>query len=311
VINDHQNVNQQTRAHVQEVIQQLNFHPNRAARRLAGGRTRVLGLVIPAEISRLFNDPYFSILIQGVTAFCTDQDYSVMLWLAEPTYERRMIGQILHNGLIDGLIVSSFISNDPIVRSLTSGALPYVLIGRSLHQENAWCIDVDNIASANHAVEYLISKGRRRIAHISGPRNTLVSEDRANGYRAALKKYNLSEDRKLMVEGDFSEVSGYLAVKKLLQQHPDAIFAASDAMALGALRAILEAGFIIPDDIAVIGFDDIPMAAHAIPPLTTIHQPIQEMGAAASELLITQIENPPSAPCQNILPTRLVLRSSA
>jgi LacI family transcriptional regulator len=311
VINNSPNVNPHTRAQVQKVIQQLNFHPNKAARSLAGGHSKVLGLVFPAEISRLFSDPYFSILIQGVTTTCNEHDYSVMLWLAEPEYEPRLIGQILQNGLIDGLIVSSFIMKDPLVQTLTTSALPYILVGRSPFDHKVSFIDVDNLKSASLAVNYLISNGRKRIAHISGPRNTFVGIDRINGYRKALMSHKLPIVNHLILEGDFSEVSGYLATRKILPLQPDAIFAASDAMALGALRAIQEEGFAVPDDVAVIGFDDTPIAAHAIPPLTTVRQPIYDMGATAARILIAQIEKQSPVPQQIILPTQLVIRSSA
>jgi LacI family transcriptional regulator len=315
VINNDPNVSDRTRQQVQSVIQKLNFQPNRAARSLAGGRTHVLGLVIPMGVARLFTDPYFPILIQGVTSACNAHDHAVMLWLAEPEYEHRMINQVLHNGLIDGIIVSSMVLSDPLLKALQESSLPYILIGRHPTEDGASYVDVDNYEGASEAVTYLLRQGRRRIATITGPSDMIAGIDRREGYQEGLRERGFNQDPNLVVEGDFTEEGGYLAARRLLAQNAaapfDAIFAASDAMALGALRALREAGLTIPDDVALVGFDDIPFAARSEPPLTTIRQPILRTGAVAAEALIDRIENPSSTPRRILLPTELVIRTSA
>jgi len=310
VINNDPNVRDDTRARVWEIVRKLNYQPNAAARGLAAGRTRVLGLVIPTGVAALFTDPYFPILIQGVTSACNAHDHSVMLWLAEPEYERRAIRQIMHNGLIDGVIVAAMLVDDPLVEALTNGEMPFILVGRHPTNPKVNYIDVDNRAGTVAMVEHLLQAGRRRIATITGPQNVIAGSHRREGYLSALSAHNVEPEEALIVEGDFSERGGYNAMRQLLPHHPDAVFAASDIMAVGALRAIREAGLRVPEDIAVTGFDDMPFAARTDPPLTTVRQPIQRTGALAAETLIDLIDHPDSQPRRVVLPTDLVVRVS-
>jgi LacI family transcriptional regulator len=310
VINNDPYVSAATRERVMTVVRRLNYHPNAAARGLATGRTRVLGLVIPTGVSALFTDPYFPLLIQGVTAACGSRDHSVMLWLADPEFERRTIRQIVSNTLIDGVIVASSLMDDPLEQALADGEIPYVMVGRSPHQPHASYVDVENTQGAREAVAHLLRLGRRRVATITGPANMIAGVDRRDGYYAALKDRGLAPDPLLVIEGDFSDAGGYAAMKRLLPQHPDAVFAASDMMAVGALRALHEAGLRVPEDVALVGFDDMPIAAHTDPALTSVRQPIPRTGALAADTLIDLIEDPHAAPRRIVLPTELVLRAS-
>ena len=310
VVNNDPRVSDATRTKVNEVLRRVNFQPNAAARSLAAGRTRVLGLVIPMGVAAFFTDPYFPLLIQGVSAAANAHDHSVMLWVAEPEYERRTIGQVMGNGLIDGVIVASMLSDDPLLRALIAGHLPFMLVGRHPTNSSINYVDVDNVTSARQAVTHLLRLGRRRIATITGPRNMSVGADRQEGYQAALRQRGLVVDPDLIVEGDFTEAGAYTAMQRLLPHNPDAVFVASDNMALGALRALQEAGRRVPDDVAVVGFDDMPFAARTNPPLTTVRQPVQRTGAVAAETLIDLIEHPDAQPRRILLPTELVIRAS-
>ena len=233
-----------------------------------------------------------------------------MLWLDDPEYERRTVRQVLYNGLVDGVIVASNPMDDPIITALGEGKLPYVLIGRSPTNNQVNFIDVDNYGGARKGVQHLLRLGRRRIAHISGPRNLIAGLDRYQGYLSGLYEGGIFPDPTLVVEGDFTDLSGYTGVQRLLPYHPDAIFTASDAMASGALRALIEAGVRVPQDISLVGFDDIPFSSRTIPPLTTIRQPIQRVGSLAAETLIQIIDHPETQPRQVILPTELIVRGS-
>lgn len=310
VVNDDPNVGKATREKVLQIIQQANYHPNIAARGLAAGHTRILGIVIPRAVSALFSDPYFPLLIQGISATCNSSDYSVMLWLAEPEYERRMIRKILYSGLIDGVIVASAQLEDSMVEALMDGGLPFILVGRHSAGGAVSYVDIDNVSSARDIVLHLLRLGYRRVATITGPRSMVPGVDRLEGYLAALRHRGLTPDPTLIVEGDFSEGGGEAAMQRLLPLAPDAVFAASDMMAEGALRALREAGRRVPDDIAVVGFDDMPFAARTNPPLTTVRQPVQRMGVVVAETLIDMIEHPDAAPRRVILPTEIVIRES-
>jgi LacI family transcriptional regulator len=310
VINNSPNVSDEVRDRVQIVLTQTNFQPNIAARSLAAGHTQVIGLVIPATISRLFSDPFFPLLIQGVSSACNSRDHSVMLWLAEPEYERRMIRQILYNGIIDGVIISSAIINDPLVDALQERNIPFVMVGEPRAAQHINFIDVDNDAGAQRAVLHLARLGYKRIATITCALNTEVGLARLAGYRQALYLSGLQEESTLIYEGDFSTESGYQGAKRLLPIKPDAIFVASDPMTQGTYRALAESGVRIPEDIAIVGFDDLPFSAHLTPPLTTVRQPVINMGSVAVETLIDAIEHP-ERPVRHVrLPTELVIRSS-
>jgi LacI family transcriptional regulator len=310
VINDDPKVSAATRKRVLGIVKRLNYHPNVAARSLASGRTRILGLVIPERVTGLFSDPYFPILIQGITSACNARDHSVMLWLAEPEYERRMISQILHNGLVDGVILASMLLDDSLMQSLVASNLPFVLVGRHPTNPRISYVDVDNVASAKKIVEHLFESGYRRIATIAGPRNMIAGADRLQGYTLALQQREMAIDPNLICIGDFSENGGYAAMQALLAQKPDAVFVASDTMAIGALRAIREAGLRVPQDIAIAGFDGMPFAERTDPPLTTVRQPIHQAGYTAAETLINLITDPDSQPSHIILPTEIIIRAS-
>jgi LacI family transcriptional regulator len=310
VINDDPNVNSTTRQRVRSVMQKLNFQPNAAARGLAAGKTRILGLVIPMGVAALFTDPYFPQVIQGITAACNQHGYSTMLWLAEPEYERRTIQQVVSAGMIDGVIVASALTDDAVIEAVRTRQIPFVLVGRHPIHNDITYVDVDNRMSSRDAVLHLLRLGYKRVMTIAGPQNMIGGLDRLAGYKDALKARGLLSDPKWMAEGDFSEDSGYSAMQQLLPQLPDAVFIASDTMALGAMRALREAGKRIPDDVALVGFDDMPFAARTDPPLTTVRQPIQRAGFVAAETLFDLITEQDGAPRRVILPTELVIRES-
>ena len=309
VINSDAKVKEETRLKVLKVIQSIDFQPNLAARGLATGRTNVIGVIIPARVSVIFADPYFPVFLQGVSSACNNRTYSVMLWLAEPDYERRMIPRILHNGLVDGVVVASTLMDDPIVKSLFESKMPFILIGRHPSMDVNF-LDVDNIQAARKATLHLLRLGYKRVATITGSQDQVVGFDRYQGYLNALQDYDRTIRPELVADGDFTEEGGYHAMARLLPQKPDAVFAASDMTAYGAMRAIHEANLRIPEDVAVVGFDDIPASARTTPALTTVRQPVQQMGSKAAEVLINVIENDINTTQKLIMDTELVVRES-
>lgn len=309
VMNGDVSVKPQTRQRVLDVATSLDFQPNLAARSLAAGRTNIIGLVAPAGVAALFDDPYFPQLIQGVSTACNACGYSLMLSIAEPEYERRTVRQLLHNGLLDGVVVSSTLMDDVIVRALCESSMPFVLVGRHPTLDVNF-VDVDNFQAGRQATLHLLHLGRRRVAAISGPQNVIPGHDRLAGYRKALQECGLRLDPELVGEGDFSEQGGYLVMRRLLPARPDAVFAASDLMAVGALRALREAGLRVPEDVAVVGYDDVPIARQTEPPLTTVRQPTRAMGSMAVETLNEILHDPEAPPRRVILETELIVRYS-
>jgi LacI family transcriptional regulator len=302
VINGDTHVSNRTQHKVQENIHRTNFQPNMAARDLAAGHTHILGLVVPLGVNAIFADPYFPLVIQGTLSACNGLGYSVMLWLAAE-HEGATIDRILHNGLIAGAIVSLMLMDSPLLTYPAKSNRPFITIGRHPTDETINYIDADNRAGAYQGVSYLLRTGHRRVAVINRPSHAIAGWDRYHGYQCALRP-------ELVAEGDYSDISGYLALQRLLPQQPDAVFAASDAMALAAIRAIQEAGRCVPEDIAVLSFDDIPAAATSRPPLTTIRQSILRTRRLTAETLIDLIAHPDPQPRRIVLPTELVIRAS-
>ncbi len=311
VINNDPNVSEKTRSKVQAIIEQAGYQPNPVARSLISGRTRVLGLVIPMSYSSLYTDPFFSLLAQGISSTCTANNYTMMLWLVEPDYEKRANSNILNNRLIDGMIVASNMIDDPLLDGLIERKMPLVQIGRNKRQEVS-SVDADNVHGAAMAVRLLVNSGRRKLATVTGHMDLFSSRDRLTGFKRVLQEKNLAIHDERIAYGDFTEEGGYLQTKMLLSKSDfDGLFVASDMMSFGALRALNEAGYHIPEDVALVSFDDIPAAARHRPALTTVRQPIHQMGAIAAQTLIDQLENDDTAtPRRIILPTELVLRET-
>ncbi len=311
VLNNHPNVRPEVRERVWEVIRRVGYQPHAAARSLATRRSQVLGLVIPEAVSTLFTDPFFPELIRGMTDACYARGYLLTLALFQsPEQGRRLLHRLLSSHAVDGLIVASARLNDPLIPRLLEDGFPFVSIGRHPDPRVSF-VDADNVAGARMAVEYLIRRGHTRIATITGPMDMAAAQDRLEGYRQALRARGLPLDRRYIVEGDFTQEGGRAAMQQLLglQPRPTAVFAASDAMAMGALKAAREAGLRVPGEVTVVGFDDIPQAAYLEPPLTTVRQPIVRMGALAVQLLVEQVERG-AQPQRVVLPVELVVRGT-
>ena len=311
VVNNQANVKPEVRQRVLEVIEATGYRPDPAARSLAGRRSGIIGLVIPRTVQFLFTDPYYPRLMQGITQACNNFDYTLSLFLFHThDEEQKLLSRILNNQLVDGVIISASPVDDPLIPQLIDNDVPFVMIGRPTDASRVSFVDVDNVGGAYSAVSYMIRRGRQRIATIMGPQNTAVGLGRRQGYLNALNDRGLAVVEKLMVEGDFTEAGGYMAMQRLLPYRPDAVFVASDTMAMGALRALRGAGLAVPGDVAVVGFDDLPSSAVSDPPLTTVRQPIRRLGAQAVDTLIDILNNGSEPPQQVEMDTQLILRCS-
>lgn len=312
VINNSSNVREETRQRVLKVIAEYNFAPNIAARILVTQRTHVLGIYIPYVVSDVFMDPYYPMLLQAVSTYANEQDYDVMLWLRGQNVSPAHLHQrVLDNRITDGLLLSATTINDPLINILIERGRPYILNGRPWHHTDITnYVDTTNRLGAKQAVEHLIRLGRRRIATITGPLELCSGYDRLMGYRDMLQQADLPLDENLEANGNFTETSGYNGMRRILSYNPDAVFCASDLMALGALRALREAGRCVPDDVALVGFDDIQIATIAEPRLTTIRQSVQRLGQLSAEGLIGLVEGSIMPPYQINLPTELVIRET-
>jgi LacI family transcriptional regulator len=313
VINNKGYVSPKTRARVSEVIERKGFAPNPAARMLVTQRTSTIGIVIPHLPNALFDESrYFSALLQGITQVTHECDYGVLLWLEQPgDTENRFYKRILQSRLMDGLLLGSTVVSDHLVKPLIDAGIPFTMVDRPLcFAEQINYVTIDNVLSASKVVEHLLSIGRRKIGFITGNMSHPDGQDRLVGYQLALEAAGIPYNPDYVIEGDFTFVQGYASMQALLSQDIDAVFASSDMTALGALKALNEANIAVPEKIALVGFDDLPTAISVTPQLTTVHQPIQEKGARAAQLLIDLIESRVNEPVHEVLPTHLVVRES-
>ena len=312
VINDHPNVRADVRERVLKVIQSTGYRPNAAARALASQRSWTIGLILPLSVSFFFTDPFYSYLTKGIAQGCNQHDYTLALFLVgSKEDEEKIFPRVSRKGLLDGVIVQSGHHGDQkIIGHMIDVNMPVVVCGRPFRSDNVSYIDIDNVNATYNAVSHLIRLGRKRIGTISGPINSTVGIDRMEGYRKAMVERGLVIDETLVAEGDFTEIGGYYAMQKLIPFKPDAVFAASDVMALGAMRAVSEANLKVPEDIAFIGFDDFPNTSFSDIQLTTVRQPVGQFGMHAVEILVDLIENGINPPRHIILDTELIIRET-
>ncbi|MFB0619677.1 LacI family DNA-binding transcriptional regulator [Streptomyces sp. AGS-58] len=319
VINGSPRVSDATRAAVEAAVAELGYVPNTAARALAANRTDAIALVVPEPETRFFAEPYFSDMLRGVGSELSDTEMQLVLIFAGSDRERRRLAQYLAAHRVDGVLLVSVHADDPLPDLLAQLEIPAVISGPRSAGETLTSVDSDNYGGARSAVEHLVSRGRRRIAHITGRLDVYGAQRRVDGYRAALRDAGHAADERLIETGDFTEEGGRRAMTVLLDRHPDldAVFAGSDVMAAGARQVLREAGRRIPDDIALVGYDDSAIARHMDPPMTSVRQPIEEMGRAMIDLLLTDIaDRRPAASRgldrrQAVLPTELVTRASS
>jgi LacI family transcriptional regulator len=311
VLNNQPNVSEKVRKRVLEVIQRTGYNPNAAARSLASRRSWMIGLVLPRSVSSFFTDPYFPRLTQGIAQACNQYNYTLSLFLvATQEDEEKIYPRVSRRGLLDGILVQSGQYGDQLIDRLVGSNVPLVIVGRPFHANGISFIDVDNVNAAYGAVSHLVRLGYKHIATITGTISSAVSIDRKEGYIKALSERGRDIDEKLIVEGDFSEAGGYYAMQQLLPSKPDAVFVASDLMAVGAMHAARDAGLHVPDDVAFVGFDDLPIAASQDIKLTTVRQPIIEFGYKSVEILIDLIENGIQPARRVIMDTELIIRES-
>jgi DNA-binding LacI/PurR family transcriptional regulator len=313
VVNRSPNVRPDTRRTVEEAIARLGYVPNRAARTLVTRRTDTIALVVSESESRVFSDPFFPATVQGISAAIADTELQLLLLLARGDREHEKVARYLRQGHVDGVILMSLHGADPLPRALSEAGIPTVLSGRPRPEEPLPYVDADNRGGARAATSHLLSSGRTAVATITGPLDMTVGIDRFEGYADALRETNRDVLDELVEHGDFSEESGTTALEALLERRPslDAVFVANDPMAIGALAALRAAGRRVPEDVAVVGFDDIEDAASTDPPLTTVRQPLEEMTKAMAELLLRRMSDPDGGDEFVVCPTELVHRASA
>ncbi|MEV0596717.1 LacI family DNA-binding transcriptional regulator [Nonomuraea cavernae] len=309
VVNGQTTVAPQIRDAVERAIDELGYVPNSAARSLVTQRTDSIALVVSESPTRVFSeDPLFSTVIRSASVELEAVNKQVVLMLASSAKSHARLERYIAGGHVDGVMLISMHGADPLPTALSRLRVPVVSYGRPAVPVDIPFVDNDNVGGAEAAVRHLLSSGRRRIATIAGPLDMIAGQDRLTGYRNVLRD---SDHRSIVAVGDFTRESGSAAMRQLLRDDPalDAVFVANDLMAVGALQALRQAGRRVPDDVAVVGFDDIDAAKYTEPPLTTMRHPVMEQTAALVRLLLGLFAGGPSDPV--ILPTELIVRESA
>jgi DNA-binding LacI/PurR family transcriptional regulator len=310
VVNGSMKVAPEIREAVMHAVRELGYVPNAAARSLVTQRTNSMALVFPEPAARvLSDDPFFPGIVRGVSQELEETDHQLVLMMANSAASHNRIEQFALARHVDGVMMASMHGADPLPLALQRMGMPVVAMERTLGDAVIPIVGVDSISGSAAAVRHLLDRGRTRIATIAGPQDMPAGIDRLAGYRRELRG---TKRRSVVAEGDFTRLSGEVAMRELLDRDPllDAVFVASDLMAHGALRTLRLAGRRVPDDVAVVGFDDFDVAQYTEPPLTTVRQPVVELGRLLARQLVRLVAGEDIEESV-ILATELVVRESS
>ena len=311
-INGGQRVSARAQSSVDAAVRSLGYVPNPAARSLVTRRTDSVAVVVPEPDDRVFSDPFFAGTMRGVTRVLSERDIQLVLLLARPGASTARTLRYLTNRHVDGAIVVSAHRDDGLAEHMAALDLPSVFGGRPwAFGDQVAYVDVDNLAGEREATEELVTRGCRRIGTIAGPADMTAAVDRLAGWRLAMHAVGQPDDA--VEHGDFTEAGGQRAAEALLARHPDldGLVVASDMMAAGALKVLAALGRRVPDDVAVVGYDDLGVAERTTPALTTMRQPVEEMASQATRLLLEQVDGRAhGGPMRMIIPPLLVRRDS-
>ncbi len=310
---NHPEIADGTRQLVREAAAKLHYTPNHSARSLRGNLQHALGVVIPHSSAHVFAHPYFMDILGGITDVANEHDFVVVLSTSRKEEEEEgAYVKMLRAQQVDGIILASAALFDRHVMELAVSGYPFVFLGRYPLNPDITSIGVDDVAGADLVTTHLLAHGFRSIAHLAGPLQHLSAVDRRTGYCNALARAGIPCQDAYLIEGDYSEESGRQGAMRLLElpERPRAVFAANDEMAFGALDVFRSHGLRVPDDVALAGFDDLALARVMTPPLTTVRQPIRQLGTAAAERLLALIHGQPVTERQTVLPVSLAVRDS-
>lgn len=306
-------VAESTRQLILKTAAEMGYHPDATARRLRQRRTDTIGFIIPTHGPR-FSDPFFSELLAGIGNKAAEQEFDLLVSTrAQGSEEMKVYERMVTERRVDGLLVVRTRCQDQRIAYLIERDFPFVAFGRSDLEADFPYLDVDGEAGMRQLTQHLIDLGHRRIAYISAPLDLMFAAHRLEGYKQALAANGIPFDETLVAIGELTRRSGYQAERDFLTRddHPTAIVACNDLMALGVISAVQGLGLTVGRDVAVAGFDDIPLAEHAHPPLTTVRQPIYEIGKCICGMLIQLLRGQALEERHMILESQLIVRESS
>lgn len=305
-------VAKETRKRILAITEELGYHPNLIARSLASKQSMILGVIIP-KIEHMFLDNYIAQILSGVTDVALQNDYRIMLCPIEPKPDQSQdYLRVARSKLLDGMILLKTKSGDPNIPVLAEIGFPFVLVNHKRYSNAISFVDSENIRGAKLAVEYLYKAGHREIGFVAGSLDETNGKDRFKGFQDAMKEHGLPINNDWIINGDFKKDVAYQESEKILSGTalPSAIFCSDDYMAIGVMEKIKEKGLSVPADISIIGFDDIELAEYVKPALTTIRQPIYNLGRASAEVLLNLIKDQAKSPIHKLLNVELIERES-
>lgn len=309
VLNETRPVSDALRARVQAAMNELGYQPNLLARSLRRGQTHTLGMIVPDNVN-----PFFAEVARGIEDVSFARGYSLILCNSDANLQKELLYTgVLADKQVDGIVFVAAGLSAEHVAALQRREIPVVVVDREMADAAADTVMADNAQGGWLATQHLLELGHTHIACIAGPSVLTPSSDRSQGYRRALEGTGLTVDETLIVRGEFDFASGHRAAQELLQRAdpPTAIFACNDLMAVGAISAATELGFNVPDQLSIVGFDDVSLASYTNPPLTTVAQPMYNMGSLAAMMLLERLQGSEAPPVRQVLNTRLVVRRSS
>jgi DNA-binding LacI/PurR family transcriptional regulator len=313
VISDHPRISAATCKKVRVVMEELGYHPNLMAKSLVSKTTRTIGVILPKPAEELLLNFFFYEWMRGVLAQLTRAGYDLLM--AGGSNEREeleTVMRLVRGGRIDGLLLLYSRASDPVIHFLHEEKVPFVLIGRSLDYENIPSVDNDNVQAAYDATNHLIAQGQKRIGFVSGPSKLAMTQDRLTGYTKALSEAGLPFKNGWVVEGEFLLESGYRAMASIMSQPepPTALVVIDDVVAFGVLKGLAELGYRIPQDVAIVSFNNIALSELTMPPITSVDIGSYQLGYTASQMVLRMIKQEVIT-ARQIIPHRLVVRESS
>lgn len=313
VIAGNHRISKATTERVKKIMEEQGYHPNRQAQSLVSQSSTTLGIVLPRPADELFLNFFFPELIRGIVTRATRGNYDILLSAGTTESEELAeITRLVRSRRVDGMLLLQSRKHDPIVAFLEKEQFPFVLIGRNAQHPDVLSVDTDNVKAGYDVTNHLISQGHERIGFVSGPPYLTVSEDRLNGFQTALEDAGLPFRPEWIVEGEFLQESGYRAMSFFmsLPERPTALVVIDDVVAFGIMRGLTELGYRVPHDLALAGFNNIPLSALAATPLTSVDIGIYQLGYTAVHQLLTMLSGQ-APPSRHIIPHRLVPRESS
>lgn len=312
VISNDSRISDETKKKVRKIMNDMDYHPNVMARSLVSKYTNTIGIIMPYSTEKAFTNPFFPEVLRGILKAAHDYGYFILL-SAGSTEEEQIasLNALVRGSRVDGVIIMYSKPDDPILLELKKMNKPFSMIGRPVDSDNINYVDNDNVEAAYMAVKYLINRGHKRIGLIKGALHLTVSADRYEGYKKAFNEYGLSIDERIVISNAFEQEGGYKSMKKILEvpEVPTAVLVTDDLMAFGAMKAIREYGYKIPDDISVVSFNNVPLAEFAMPPLTSVDINSYDLGFSAAEILLKYIKGERKIG-KKIIKTNIIFRKS-